>query len=186
MTLSISSMLVQKYARALFEVARDRSQLEETLTELRTLKANLSKDPQTFLALLNPTFSGKQKKEDLEPFLKKVSPLVSDFIHLLLARKRLNIFPLLLPAFEHLVQNYLYQIPVTILTPASLSPKTREAIEAYLKTFILGELLFEERLEPQILGGFMIKIQSTLIDCSLKGELKRLSQNLAGTEQVSA
>jgi F-type H+-transporting ATPase subunit delta len=74
---------------------------------------------------------------------------------------------------------------VTITTAAPLTEPQREEIRKGLKDRFQAEVVLEERVDPTILGGLLIRQGDTVLDGSVVGRLRNSQKNtMEKTEQT--
>ena len=97
--------LARRYAKGLFEAARDRNALDRTQEELRLL-APVLEERETVRFLNNPCVALAEKQQALQAALgRECSPLVMDLMELLAQRRRLKVFPLVVEIFGELLDS---------------------------------------------------------------------------------
>ena len=178
---SASKLLATRYARALFQAARDASDTgagEEVLGEVSMARGLMREFSPLFYS---PRLSVKEKSAKLASVLKgKVSPLTERFLVLLIERKRFQLLGEIEDALEKTILDSKGIVKAQIHSAAPLPAALRERIGSRLSKIFSREVLMEVKEEPDLLGGVRIRVGDFVIDASLKGRLKALSQTLIG------
>ncbi|MBU1614140.1 ATP synthase F1 subunit delta, partial [bacterium] len=88
------------------------------------------------------------------------------------------LFPHTPSLYEKLADLTLERVKVEIASAVPLNKEKTRRIENVLKNSVEGELKVETRIDSQIIGGIIIKIGDKLIDASLRGQLKRMREEV--------
>lgn len=174
-----SPVIAERYALALFQLAKSQNQEEKVDGELRAVKKALKQNPE-FIALLGSPKVTKEKKQDMiRQAFPKLSSLTVNTLMLLTDKHRQDI---LIEAAESYNQLLNDEKGVTDATVYSVKPLNSEEIKSISTVFAakVGKksLNIENVVDEQLLGGIRIRIGNRIFDGSLKGKLDRLSRKL--------
>ena len=98
---------------------------------------------------------------------------------LLKKNRDLDRLPEISAAFTDLWNQEHGLLPAELATARPLAPEAKNIILDYLKNKTKAkEILLTESIDPQLLGGFVLKYGSRIIDGSLRSSLSDLSHNL--------
>lgn len=171
------------YAEALFDSSRDMRFLNETGKDLEFILANTQRSSQLKSFIENPLFSAESKKNVLRQlFAGQVNDHVLNFLYVLVDRRRIELL-------NSIAQHYLvlvYELQLVLLaevkTAIPLSEKQKQNLQVKLKLMTKSkEVKLVEQVDPELIGGFIIKIGSKIIDMSIHGQLNQVSSYLSGT-----
>ena len=170
----------RRYARAGFDLARERGELDAWVRDLRSLEDVLASDEaQAFIA------SRQVPREAKESFLQRaagdVTPLVWNLVRLLNAKGRLPLLPQIAEAFQELVDEERGVAHAQVLTAVALSDEERQAMARRLSELTGKQVTVHPHEAPEILGGLVARIGDELIDGSTRSKLEALKRQLAGT-----
>ena len=172
----------KSYARALFELARERDQIDPIGTELASAVELLDVQPTLRDFLSRPWVSGAAKRGAASEIATRlgVSPLVKDFIALVAVRNRADHLAAIHAAYGALVDEHLRRVRVKLRTSIRLTEAERENLARRLSQLLEGRaLVIDEAVDPTLLGGFVAEIGSTILDGSLDTQLVRMRDQLA-------
>jgi F-type H+-transporting ATPase subunit delta len=169
----------KRYARAAFELARDRDELEAWEPDLRGLADALaSPEALSFVASRQVTSEAK------EQFLRRVtvdpSPLVWNLVRLLASKGRLPLLPQIVEEFQALLDEQRGIAHAQVVTATAMSEEEREALARRLSELTGKQVLVEAQEDAEILGGLIARIGDRLIDGSARSKLLALKRRLAG------
>lgn len=167
----------RRYTTALYGVAEEQGKLDEVTKDIENSLSliNSNKDLELFFA--SPVVS-KAKKLDLvnEIFGKYISELTMSFLTLLVMRRRESLTKGIFEDFINLQKEKNGIVDVQVKTSVALNDeeksRMKQKIDAYTK--LKGNLNFE--IDKNIIGGFVAKINDTILDASIKRQLEKLKE----------
>jgi F-type H+-transporting ATPase subunit delta len=170
----------KRYARAAFEIARDRDELDTWERDIRSLAAALASDQaQAFVS------TARVPRQDKESFMQRaagqVSPLAWNLVRLLNQKGRLALLPQIGEVFQELVDEHRGVAHAQVLTAVPLSDEERQAMTRRLSELTGKQVTLHAHEAPEILGGLIARIGDELLDGSTKTKLEALKRQLAGT-----
>lgn len=172
-------MIAVRYAKALFELAEEKSVLGTVCEEMQTIATILKTEPALHEFLENPVVKAQQKKQLLQAALKEnVQPMVSSLLHLLITKGRESYLLAICIAFQQFYKEKegYKEVVLTTATPASEEVKTliHQKIAEKLQTKINIKTVVEEEL----IGGFKLQINDMLMDKSIATQLENIKKQL--------
>jgi len=174
--------VAKSYAKALFQLARERNQVDAVAAELATVGDVMAQQPQLLAFLSRPWVATAAKRSAAAEVGSRlgVSPLTRDFLALLAARNRADYLSAIAAAYRALDDEARARVRVKLRTAIALTDGERETLGARLSRMLDGKtLLIEESVDPQLLGGFVAEVGSTILDGSLDTQLDRMRDRLA-------
>src|SRR3546814_178858 len=178
----IQASLAGRYALALFELARDGKQLDSVAQSLASVKAALA-NSEEFRALTTRPLVGRTAAA---PTLKAVraslciDPLTQDILGVLAENRRLAQIGGIIRAFTLLVSNHRGETTAEVTSAHPLSADQVSALAAQLKSRVGRDVAIDLKVDPQILGGLVVKMGSQMIDSSIRTRLNTLAQAMKG------
>jgi F-type H+-transporting ATPase subunit delta len=172
----------RSYAKALYELARERSQAERIGAELAEVVQLVRDDGELAHFFARPGVSGAAKRGAADDIAQRlgVGKLVRDFVGLVAAHGRGNVLPEIGEAYRALVDADLNRARARVRTAVPLTEAERTSLAAHLGTALGGKhVTVDEVVDQNLLGGFVAEIGSLVVDGSLDGQLVRLRERLA-------
>ncbi len=165
-----------RYATALFELARDDDQLDQVEAELIDFEALLNENDDLDQALMNPAYSLGEKENILDRVLKKagVKGLTVNFLALVARNNRLFATRDIITAYGALMARHRGEVSALVTSASKLSDQHLKDLTEMLKSTIGQEVKVDTRIDPDLLGGLIIKVGSKMIDNSLRTKLNNL------------
>jgi F-type H+-transporting ATPase subunit delta len=184
----IRASLAGRYASALFDLARDQRQIESVGRSLDALSQALldSKDFAELVAspLVSRDEAGKAFAA-LAPQLG-LDPITSNFVGVLARNGRKNELRAVIRAFRRLAAEHRGEATAEIVTARPLGDDQLAALKAQLRTRAGRDVNIDATVDPDILGGIVVKLGSQQIDASIRTKLNRLAQAMKGEARMPA
>ncbi len=176
-----SRILADRYVGAIFDLAQENANALGAFESFFTaLEALIEKDGAVMEAFANPTASRKSKAALAKEIaaLLKAGTEQSNFLQLLATNNRLGFIPSIISAFRARYAAHKGEVVLEITTARPADKATLGSIQAAVEKETGKTTVLETKVDPSILGGIVIKLGSTLLDCSLEGQLARMEQSL--------
>lgn len=168
----------RRYARAIFELALERSQpLEAWLSDLQAVGAALA-DPAVQPTLLSPKLSFDQKRELIDRALGGVDQLRRNFVYLLVERGRIELLPAVTREFRAMMLEHQGIAEATVTTAVPIGDAEADRIAALLGRVVNKKVIVQREVDPSIIGGVVARVGDRLINGSVAARLAALREQL--------
>ena len=166
----------QRYAKALFDLARDQNAVAAVEADLRSLKAAWHESEDLRRLLQSPAFSSEDKGRGLDAIAAraKFNPTTRKFLGLLAANRRASQLLSIITSFEKLSVEWRGVVSAEVVTALPLNAAQSKGVAAALRTALGKDPEISTRVDPSILGGIKVRVGSRLFDASLKSRLDSL------------
>lgn len=170
--------LARPYAEAVFELAQERGKLAQWSQALSFL-ALVAQDPQMAAIIANPRVGAERLAGlILDLGRKYLDEDSANFVRLLIANHRLPLLPEITQLFEQLKADAERSVDVEIVSAQALSDAQVKKIASALKRRLHREVRVSTRLDPNLVGGMIIRAGDLVIDGSVIGRLRALTSYL--------
>ncbi len=165
-----------RYATALFELARDEKQLDRVKDELATFVAMLEAHEALDVALKSPATTLSEKQNVLKRVLEKqgLSGVTANFLGLVAQNNRLFVVRDMVRAFNGLLSIEKGEVQAQVVSASALSDDHKNELVKTLKATLGQDVTIDTSVDPELLGGLIVKIGSKMIDNSLRTKLNNL------------
>lgn len=178
--------LASRYAKSVLDLAVERGLLEKVYTDMLYLQ-QLIKISRDFLNLLrSPIVSPDKKQAAIDSIIgKNVSDLTEAFTRLLVNKNREAELPEIIVAFikQYKEKKGIHTVKLTTAVPVSDEIK-RQIVEQVKKTSGMQNIELEEKIDPSIIGGFILQTGDKLIDASIAYDLKHVSRQFENNDFI--
>lgn len=177
-----SPIIAERYAGALFELADEKKALDQTAKDLETLKNLLAGSDDLRAALRNPLFDAAQQGAAVAEIAKKanLSPVVQNFLGVLSRNRRLSALDAISDAFLAALAKRRGEMTVEVSAAQKLTPEQVQRLTEKLNQTLAAKVRINEKTDPSLLGGLVVKIGSKLIDSSIRTKLVGLERMMKG------
>jgi F-type H+-transporting ATPase subunit delta len=178
----IRASLAGRYASALFDLAREQRQIEAVGRSLDLLAQALV-DSRDFAELASSPLV--DRKEAAKAFAAVgdqlgLDALTKNFLGVLAKNGRKSQLQPVIRAFGRLSAEHRGETTAEVVTAHPLKDDQMAALKQQLRTRAGREVAVETRIDPEILGGIVIKMGSQMIDASIRTKLNRLAKAMKG------
>jgi len=166
----------QRYALALFGLAKDEKNIAAVEKDLKAIKAMLAGSADLRTLLASPKFSAEDKGKGIVAVgvKAKFNMTTLKFLGLLAQNGRANALASVITSFEALSAAERGAVSAQVTTAVPMTPAQAKAVASALRTALGKDPEIETRVDASILGGIKVKVGSRLYDASLKSKLDQL------------
>src|SRR5262249_25130388 len=174
----------RSYAKALFELARERDQLEAIARDLTTIGELFGRDAELRAFFARPWVASSANPAAEVAARLDVSTLARDFLALVAAQGRADHLDAIINAYRELEDEAAGRVRARVRTAVPLSDSERAALAGKLGRALGGkQVVLEEVADRELLGGFVAEVGSLLVDGRLDGRLARVRDRLEHGEE---
>ncbi len=170
------SKAAKRYVKAFFEWTKSEGNLEEAAKDMMQSEQIMTQNPDLVRFLKNPTIGNKQKLDILKKiFGEKWSSATWKLVDLLAAKDRLDILDEIVVRFGQLYKRLLGTVEAELITATPVNDDIQQAFLEKVKE-ITGQSKVHllNKVEPEIIGGYILKIGDLRIDDSIRGKLNQI------------
>jgi F-type H+-transporting ATPase subunit delta len=181
-TIAKGGGLADRYAAALYAHADDAGALDSVVTEMQTLGRLIQQSSDFRRLIESPLIDVNLGTKAALAVLTQegFGKPVRDFVGVIAANRRLRALPAIVIAFAALVADRRGIITAHVTTAQPLNDLQRQQLRARLIEAGYGNVNIEEQVQPDLLGGLIVRIGARLYDTSLKSRLQRLQYAMKG------
>jgi F-type H+-transporting ATPase subunit delta len=171
-----SSGVAGRYATALFELALEQRALDQVAADLDRFNQALDASADLVRLVKSPVFSAEEQGRALDAVLAslKIEGLTRNFLLLAAKNRRLFAASDMIRAFRAMLARHRGETSATVTAAAKLTESQLTALKQALKAALGKEVMIEERVDPALLGGLVVKVGSRMVDTSLRTKLNSL------------
>jgi F-type H+-transporting ATPase subunit delta len=174
------AVVARTYARALFDAAKEQGKLDEIREELDTFVATIREVPELQALIRNPQLDPPAKAEALAAVLQSADEILRNFARLVAEKGRAPMLEEIAREYNALVAAEERILNVELTTAFELSDGEANAIIKQIEEASGQRVEAERTVDPDLIGGVVLKAGSLEVDSSVRGRLERLRRELAG------
>lgn len=170
----------KRYAQALVELAEEAKSMKKVEKDVLTLKGLFAKSSDLAAMVSSPVIALEDKVGALTAVAKKakLSPLTTQFIGTVAQNRRAAEIPSMLASFQDIVARRKGSQVAKVTSAKKLTAHQLSSLKSNLKKSLGRPVDVETSVDPDLLGGFIVRIGSRLYDSSLKTKLEDLKITL--------
>ncbi len=176
------SGLAGRYAAALFDLADEAKQLDAVAGELRGLKQLIDESEDLRTLIRSPLYDRDEQGEAMAAVLDKagISDLTRRFVLVVSGNRRLFALPAIIDAYLHELARRRGEVTAQVTAARALTQEQETALAAALKKMVGGKVEVDLQVDPELIGGLVVRVGSRMIDSSLRTKLEKLQFAMKG------
>jgi F-type H+-transporting ATPase subunit delta len=173
------TLVASRYAKSLLELSIENNSIDKVNEDMLML-SDICEHSKDFIDLLNnPIIHANQKIDVFKAlFSGKIEAASLDFLTLVTENSRANILPTIVKSFISQVKHHKGIVDVVLTSAEPLDEGTKTTILSKIKSIYNGEIALVEKIDPAIIGGFIVNIEDKQIDSSVASQLTNLKNIL--------
>jgi F-type H+-transporting ATPase subunit delta len=171
--------LAQVYARSLFAVAREQEKIDELREQLGQFADAMAEHREMAIFFFSPYFSTAEKQDALERALEGADTALENFLRLLIDNHRMPVIYRIRAEYERLWELENRTLPVQITSAIALDEQTTQSLGQTISERAERKVKLATRVDPDILGGIIIRVGNSILDASIRTRLEQLRRHVA-------
>lgn len=175
-----------RYAKSLFQLALEKNSLKKLADDAVLVYSTLDKSKQLRTVLKSPVVKPKDKKELLQKlFVGKVTDDTSLFLDFIVDKNREDILHEIMNEFLKLSDQHEGIIRPQITSAGDITDALKEEIDSKLEKRTNKKVKSRYSVDKKLIGGFVVKVDDTVIDASVSRQLELLRKKLLEDISIS-
>lgn len=177
----ISEGVAGRYASALFELAKEASQVSEVESDLAKFQTMYDESEDLRRLVRSPVLAAEEQSTAIAALLGKagIGGLAANFFKLIAANRRLFAAADMIKAYRALAAEARGEVPAEVTSAIPLSDDQMKALKETLKASVGKDVTLSTHIDPGLLGGLIVKVGSRMIDSSLRTKLQNMKTALS-------
>ncbi|WP_297326972.1 F0F1 ATP synthase subunit delta [uncultured Bartonella sp.] len=178
---SFTSAVAERYAASLFDLAREAKCVDAVEQELTSCLSLIESNSDLKRLVFSPVFSSVEQEKAVAALCKAAgmnknaaSHYVGNFLCVVAANRRLFVLPAIVAAFHVMAANFRGEISAEVVSAQELTSAQEKELKVTLKTVAGKDVNLRATVNPDILGGLIVRLGSRQIDTSLLSKLSSL------------
>jgi len=182
----LASKIAAPYARALYDFSVEKNIMHQITADFQNLEIFLSKSKELTDYLNNPLVNLEAKRDILTKLLKsQLNQETFKFLLVLINRERINLLQTIIETYLELVYNLASIKMIEVTTAFPFTNKQKNTLIKKLKELTKArEIRLVITVDSSLIGSFLIKTKSKVIDFSVKNQLQKLANHLDSVLEI--
>lgn len=175
-----TSQVAAPYAQALLSIAQSKGKVDEISGIAADLLSLLKESDSLSTFLASPIANSDAKRGVLTQVLgDDANQQMKNFLMLLIDKGRIYLVGPILQEFQARVRELKQTVLAEVISAIELTDEQRETVrQKVLSMSDAQSVELESRVDPELIGGVIIKIGSQVLDASMRGQLRRIGLQL--------
>jgi F-type H+-transporting ATPase subunit delta len=173
---SISMGIASRYAKAVFDLAKEEKSVAKVESDLEALTAVL-KESADFNALIqSPVYSRDQQAASVAAIAKKMglTEVMTNVLGLMAAKRRLFVLPQLVAALRDAIAADKGEVTADVTSAKALTKTQSDKLAKTLAARFGKDVKINAAVDESLIGGLVVKVGSKMIDTSIRSKLNSL------------
>ena len=177
---TFSNSTSQSYAVALYELAKENSELNNAEDGMNGLKKLLNDNSDFKEMISNPTARKEEKKKVIFEIADRYnfSQTLKKFLGFITIKNRLFFLDQIIDSFLNIISINKGELKAKLVSSKQLSKKELENIQSELSKDFKSPIKVDYKYDPNLIAGLIIQVGSVMVDTSIKSKLKQLEKNM--------
>jgi F-type H+-transporting ATPase subunit delta len=177
---SIVSGVAERYASALFELARDENAIDAVASDIAAVERLIAESDDFQRLLRSPVFSADDQLNAVTAILQRagIAGILTNFVKLVARNRRLFALEGMIRSFRDKVAAHRGEATADVVSAQALGDAEIADLKAALKSVTGKDVSINATVDPSLIGGLVVKVGSRMIDTSLKTKLASLKTAL--------
>ena len=166
---SISSSIAVRYAKAVFEIAKEDGNLAELETNVNDLSAALEESADLQLLINSPLYGRDVQGRAIAAVAEtlKISATLANSLKLMASKRRLFVLPHLIDKLRAQLADHRGEVSVDVVSAKALTKTQSTALAKTLAARVGKDVKINAAVDESLIGGLVVKIGSKMIDTSI-------------------
>ena len=176
----LAAKVAAPYARALYDFSVEQNLMHQVTADFQNLEVFLAQTSDLTDYFNNPLVSSDKKQELLEKTLKsQLNSETFKFLSVLIQRNRINLLQSVISCYLNLVYELASIKMIEVSTAFAFTNLQKNTLIKKLKELTNArEIRLVINVDSSLIGGFLIKTNSKVIDFTVKNQLQLLAKHL--------
>ena len=173
------SIISTRYAKSLMKVGDDNRCLDALKDDMELIRATISENPMFRQMVDNPVIKPPQKRRVMAELLeKRVHPMTLNFINLIIHNRRELLLADVARNFIDLYERTKGIKRAHVVSAAGMDNKSKQQMQQQLNILFKADVQMTAETNPDLIGGFILRVGDQQYDASLSSALQRMQKML--------
>ncbi len=177
---SISTGIAQRYATAVFELAKEGGNLDAVGNDLDALEAALAGSAEFAALITSPIYTREEATDAIAALgtKMKLTKEVSGALGVMAGKRRLFVLPQLISALRTAIAQDKGEVTAEVTAAKAMTKTQQDKLAKALKASIGKDVKINVAVDDSLIGGLVVKVGSKMIDSSIASRLNALQNSM--------
>ncbi len=173
---SISTGIAQRYATAVYELARDAKKVKAIESDLTALNDALNSSDDFQALIQSPIYTRDQQSAAIGAIAQKMglSDIMTNTLALMAQKRRLFVLPALVRTLRDIIADEKGEVTADVTSAKALTKAQADKLAKSLKATTGKTVTLNQTVDESLIGGLIVKVGSKMIDTSISSKLNSL------------
>lgn len=175
----MSLIVARRYARALNEDAAEKNAVKKVDEDIAMIEESMEGSPELRRFFADPMISADKKEVVIDALFKeRVHAITLSFLQLLTRKRRENLFPEIVGAYNALRNEQMGIVEALIRVALPLNAAEETKVKEGIENLTGKKVQLKTEVDPSIMGGIIIRVGDMVYDGSVQHQLDSLKDRL--------
>lgn len=177
--------IATRYANALMELATENNVLKQVADDMELVFNGIASSKELRTILKSPVIKTEKKEAILNDIFKsKIGDVSTNFLQFVVKKNRENFIYDILKRFKELYYLRINRVEAKVLSSVELTELQKDQLQSSLEQYTKKDVTSVFSIDDSIIGGFVVKINDTVLDASIKQQLNKLRKKLFEQQNI--
>lgn len=172
-------IIISRYAKAFFAYAKEKKQEQSIYEQCRLLVHQYRQYPALWRVMINPLLLAEKKEEIIRTALEGTATHeFMRFIGLVIEQRREEFLAEMCLDYKELYRDYRKLLEADLTTAVAVNDDTKKRIREKLEQITGYSIELKTLVNPNIIGGYVVRLDDYRLDASVATKLKRIEEQL--------
>ena len=174
--------LAERYASALLELAEERNELDAVAEDLTGVGRMIEQSDDLQNLIRSPLLGRDLQAKAMSALLERagVGGLTRRFVLVVAQNRRLFALPQMIKAYLGELARRRGEVTAEVVAAKELDEGQKNALTEALRKAVGSKVTVDLKVDPDLIGGLVVKVGSRMVDSSLRSKLQRLQLAMKG------
>ncbi len=173
-----SSKSASRYAQALLDLAIEQNKVDAIAADMKYMATVCAENRDLETMLQSPIVKADKKIAVLNAIFDQFDRATAMFVELIVKNGREAYLPQIASSFDAILKQHLGIVPVTLISAQKLDEQVKKEIVAKVQASTTGTVELTEKIDADLIGGFIVRMGDNQIDASVASQINKLKQRL--------
>jgi F-type H+-transporting ATPase subunit delta len=175
-----------RYAKSVVELAKEKDQLDLVYGDMQVISNAIKTNREIQLLLNSPIIKVDKKQAILNKvFAAKIGELSSKLVDLLTRKGRESLLESIADQFVVQYRKLKGQVVANVTSAVPLTDSSRIKVLELIQKAVSGDIELVEDVNPDLIGGFVVRIDDKMIDASIAKKMNDLKKEMLGSSSIA-